>query len=158
MKPIPNIWILKSHECNWISNEWNLISQPFILSVSMLIYSCKSFNIIVPCRSDQLFTSIENEEQFAHLLQCSYCHHGAIDWCFRFGALRIFTLSQIPYLHIYQNIVRELLIGLIGFLVQKHAQCSETYEKQFSDFHFWEIINFQSNFLEHWPQYHHKWS
>ena len=50
MKPIPKIWILKSHKCNWISNEWNLISQPFILLLLMLIYSYKYIQVALLCR------------------------------------------------------------------------------------------------------------
>ena len=64
---------MKSYEWNWISNEWNLFSQPFILLLSMLIYSYKYIQVALLCRvgrtncSTILKIYIEQFSHFKHL-------------------------------------------------------------------------------------------
>ena len=44
------------------------------------------------------------------------------------------------------------------FLVQKNVKCSETYEKIFIRFLYFEnVLILDSNFVENWQKYHHKW-
>ena len=136
MKPIPKIWILKSHEWNWISNEWNLISQPYILLLALLIYSYKYIQVALLCRVGRINCSKILKiyiEQFAYVFIAFWL------------GLEIIWSAYTKKKHLYINILMRLhtekyiykyifiLLNFTLFLYlsmqppYKCFECSETY-------------------------------